>query len=135
MIIKSTITALILTAFGCSKDESTASKPVSCDKAGSMLAKRFGEYADKANVNGPKRVELDKAMAVAITQRCVEDKWDDVPLGCLGALANIPDGEVPVATLNKGVDTCVAAIGPDLEKKVEAAVGEVIRSVMKSQPQ
>jgi hypothetical protein len=121
-------------ACGGGKD-AEPSKPVTCEVAGQMVSKRMGEYADKANVTGAKRTELDKAMAVAITKRCVEDKWDEVPLGCLGAMATIREGEIDVPTYRKGVDICTRAIGPDNEKKVDAAVGEVVRSIMKSQPQ
>ena len=133
MIMKTTITALVAMALGCggSKD-SEPSKPVTCDKAGTMVAKRMGEYADEAKVAGPKRVELDKAMAAAITTRCTEDKWDEVALGCLGAMATIPDGKIDAPTYNKGVDICTKAIGEEKSKALDTAVGEAVRTTMKT---
>jgi hypothetical protein len=123
---------LVLVAVtGCGKKESTASKPVTCEVAGQMVAKRMGEYADKAKIAGAKRAELDTAMAAAITTRCTEDKWDDVPLGCLGAMARIKDGEIEAATYRKGIDICTDGAGKQNTEKLDAAVGEVVRSVMK----
>jgi len=120
--------------FGCGKEESTASKPVTCEVAGKMLSKRFGEFADKAKVVGEKRVELDAAMAAAITTRCTEDKWEEVTLGCLGAMATIKDGEIDVETYRKGIDVCTNAIGKASAKKLDDAVANAVGSVMKTAP-
>jgi hypothetical protein len=107
-----TLTSLIaLAAFGCSKKEDSASKPVTCEVAGQMVSKRMGEFADEAKVTGDKRVTLDKAMAAAITTRCTEDKWEEVTLGWLGAMASIPEGKLDAPTYRKGVDICTKAIG------------------------
>ena len=123
--------ALVVGLFGCSKAESTASKPVTCAVAGDMVSKRLGEFADKAKVAGTKRVELDKAMAAVVTTRCTEDKWDDVPLGCLGAMATIKEGEIDVQTYRKGIDICTDAIGKDSKDRMETEVGAVVRSTMR----
>ena len=123
-------TALFLvTSAGCSKDkESHRSKPVNCTKAGEMVAKRLGEFADKTKVTGEWRAKLDKDMAATITTRCTEDAWDEVTLGCLGAVASIEDGELKPQAYNGAVDTCVKAIGDEKWKKMEDAVGAVVRS-------
>src|SRR5205085_4662147 len=111
------------------KKESTKSKPVSCDVAGTMVAKRLGEFADQAHVTGDRRVKLDKDMAAAISARCVEDKWDEVTLGCLGAMATIRDGELKPKAYNGGVDICTKAIGDDNFKKMEDDVGKIVRAL------
>lgn len=124
-------TTLLVTFTACSKkSESTASKPATCAVAGQMVAKRLGELADKAKVTGEKRAQLDMAMADAITARCTADAWNEATLGCLGAMATIREGEVPVATYNDGIDICTKAIGDENQKKLDAAVGEVVRSVV-----
>lgn len=137
MISKTTILSSLIalvTAVSCSKSkDSEASKPVTCDVAGQMVSKRMGEFADEAKVTGAKRVELDKAMAVAITHRCTEDKWEEVTLGCLGAMASIKEGEIDATTYRKGIDICTKAIGDANSKKLDAAVGEAVKATMKSQ--
>ena len=97
-----------------------------------MVTKRLGEFADGAHVTGDRRVTLDKGMVAAITERCTADKWDDVVLGCLGAMATIREGEIDVTTYRKGIDICTKAIGEPNQKKLDDAVGEVIRSIAKN---
>jgi hypothetical protein len=122
----------LVAAVGCGSKEDSASKPVTCDVAGQMISKRMGEFADEAKVSGDKRVTLDKAMAVAITTRCTEDKWEEVTLGCLGAMATIPEGKIDASTYRKGIDICTKAIGEESSKKLDAAVGDAVKATMKS---
>ena len=72
---------------------------------------------------------MHQRIAAAVGKRCVEDKWDDVPLGCLGAMATIKDGEISVENYRSGVDICTDAIGKENRKKMEDDVGAAIRSV------
>jgi len=129
MKLTTVIAASLLVAIACSKKESTKSKPVTCEVAGQMVAKRLGEFADQAKVTGERRAKLDKDMAGAIGARCKEDAWDEVPLGCLGAMANIPEGKVDTETYNKGIDICTQAIGKEKWKKMEDDVGVIVRSL------
>ena len=125
-------TTLLLAFAACGSKEDTRSKPVSCPVAAQMVTKRLGEFADGANVTGERRVTLDKGMTAAISARCTEDKWDEVVLGCLGAMATIREGEIDVATYRKGIDVCTKAIGEENQKKLDDAVGAVIRSIAKN---
>ena len=111
--------------------KSEPSKPATCAEAGQLLSKRFGEFADKANFVGEKRAALDKAMAATVSEHCTADAWDDVALGCLGAVATIRDGSIDVATYNKAIDTCTDAIGKDKSKKLDDAVGATVRAAAK----
>ena len=131
MMMKSAILATSLLAFAAcgSKKESSESKPVTCPVAAQMVTKRLGEFADGANVTGERRVTLDKGITAAVTERCTADKWDEVVLGCLGAMATIREGEIDAKTYNKGIDICTKAIGDASQKKLDDAVGEVIRSI------
>jgi hypothetical protein len=121
-------TFLLTSVAACGKKKGSA--PATCDVAGEMVAKRLGEFADQAKVTGDKRTALDAAMAKAISTRCTEDKWDNVPLGCLGAIHAVPEGKLDVDAYRKGVDVCTDAIGPDDHKKLDASVGDVIKSTM-----
>jgi hypothetical protein len=123
-----TIIVAAVAVTGCSKKEDSKSKPVTCEVAGQMVAKRLGEFAD-GKVAGERRVKLDKDMAAAITARCVEDKWDEVPLGCLGAVHSIPEGKLKPENYRGAVDTCTKAIGDEKWKKMEDAIGVVVRSL------
>lgn len=122
---------LVFALAACGSKESTRSSPVTCEVAGQMVSQRMGEYADRAKVAGAKRVELDKAMAETITARCTGDKWDSVPLGCLGAMATVKRDKVDAKAWNNGIDVCTRAIGAENEKKLDAAVGLTVRTVMK----
>ena len=132
-MISKTLILTSLIALGCSKKEDTGSKPVTCDVAGQMVSKRMGEFADEAKVTGEKRAVLDKAMAAAVTKRCLEDKWEEVTLGCLGAMATIKDGEIDAPTYRKGIDICTKAIGEASSKKLDDDVGAAVKATMKSQ--
>ena len=124
-----TMFAAVLALAACGKKESEKSKPVTCAVAGTMVAKRVGELADEAKVAGDRRAKLDKDIAAAVSTRCTEDAWDELPLGCLGAVASLPDGKLAPATYYKAVDTCTKAIGDEKWKKMEDAIGVVIRSL------
>ena len=121
--------ALLVGWLGCSKKESTESKPVTCHVAGQMVTKRLGEFADQSHVTGDKRAKLDERIASAVTARCTADKWDDLPLSCLGAMASIKEGEISVDNYRKGVDICVDAIGKESKRKLDDDVGAAIRSI------
>ena len=126
------IAASLVAVVGCSKSKDhEPSKPVSCAVAAQMITKRLAEFADEAKVTGDKRVTLDKALVAAITERCTGDAWDEVPLGCLGAMATIKEGEIDVKTYNKGVDICTDGVGKEKREKLDSAVGETIRKTMK----
>lgn len=127
---KMLVLVLALAACGSKKEEDHRSKPATCPVAGELVARRFGEYADKANVTGAKRAELDAAMAQTISQRCEEDKWDEAALGCLGAMATVPREKLAPKTYNSGIDICTRAIGAESEKKLDTAVGETVKRVM-----
>jgi hypothetical protein len=120
--------AALLTA-GCgNKKHSNASEPVTCEVAGKMEAKRLGEFADRAQISGDRRTKLDADLATAVTKRCNEDKWDEVTLGCLGAVATIKEGEVPVDKYNSAIDTCTKAIGEDKLEKMDSDVAKTVRA-------
>lgn len=124
--------ALVLAALliaGCgNKKHSNASESVTCEVAGKMEAKRLGEFADQAQISGDRRTKLDADLAAALTKRCTEDKWDDVTLGCLGAVATIKEGTVPVDKYNSAIDTCTKAIGEDKLKKMDQDVAKAVRA-------
>ena len=124
--------ALILAGMliaGCgNKKHSNASESVTCEVAGKLEAKRLGEFADQAHISGDRRTKLDADLATTVTKRCTEDKWDDVTLGCLGAVATIKEGEIPVEKYNDAIDTCTKAIGEDKLKKMDDDVAKTVRA-------
>ncbi|HEY4180802.1 MAG TPA: hypothetical protein VGM90_28350 [Kofleriaceae bacterium] len=128
IVIGLLLTSVLASVSACGKKK--GSDPATCAVAGEMVAKRLGEFADQAKVTGEKRTTLDAEMAKAITTRCTEDKWDDVPLGCLGAIHAVPEGKLDVDAYRKGVDVCTDAIGTENHKKLDASVGDVIKSTM-----
>ena len=123
------LASFLVVAVGCHKNDVEPSKPVSCEVAGKMVAKRVGEFADKANITGDRRTKLDSDIAAAVATRCTEDKWDDVPLGCLGAVATIKEGTIPADKYNDAIDVCTKAIGDDKWKKMEGSVGQIVRAL------
>ena len=122
------VAASFLAMAACSKKEDTRSKPVACPKAGEMVAKRLGEFAEKVDYTPAQRTKLDKDMAAAISTRCTEDQWDEVALGCLGAVASVKEGKLDEKTYRGAVDTCVKAIGDEKWKKMEDTVGVIVRA-------
>lgn len=116
-----------LAVAGCKK-EATPSKPVSCAVAGDMVAKRMREFAVQANWPSDKQAAVDKAMSLAIAKQCVLDLWDEVPLGCLGAIASVPD--LDTVNYNKGVEVCTEAIGEAKMKNMSAAAIAAAKTVL-----
>ena len=123
---------IVIALAGCGKasESSKSAEPINCARAGTLVSKRMGEFADKANIPADKRAQLDEAMATAIGMQCVLDLWDKTTLDCLGALGK-SEHDLDVAAYRKGVDVCTKAIGPAKSKNLDTAVADAVAKVMK----
>ena len=113
---------------GCSKGSSTGGtvKPT-CEDAG----RRYGEFTAKMMIASPKiRVPADKLKLLAdpirdaTVKSCQEDKWDDLPLGCLASVfdAGLKDDE----SIDNGTNVCIKSVGKEKLDKMSQRVAQAM---------